>query len=64
MSLIIFPSVAISTYPCLFQLNEEIYNSLGVDHRKTAVYHPQCNGQDENTNKNLKRFIDKCLIIK
>ena len=32
-----------------------MYNAMGIEMRRTAVYHPQANGQDENTNKNLKR---------
>jgi len=33
-----------------------MYDALHIEHKKKAVYHPQCNGQDENTNKNIKRL--------
>ncbi|XP_065663664.1 uncharacterized protein LOC136085861 [Hydra vulgaris] len=38
-----------------------MYKILGIERRKTAVYHPQTNGQDENTNKNIKKKIRKLV---
>ena len=32
-----------------------MYNLLGINRKRTARYHPQCNGQDENTYKTLQR---------
>ncbi|XP_047126197.1 uncharacterized protein LOC124807812 [Hydra vulgaris] len=58
-----FPSVILSDNGSEFcnELNNEMYRLLGIERRKTAVYHPQTNGQDENTNKNIKRKIRKLI---
>nr|XP_047146205.1 uncharacterized protein K02A2.6-like [Hydra vulgaris] len=58
-----FPSVILSDNGSEFcnELNNEMYRLLGIERRETAVYHPQTNGQDENTNKNIKRKIRKLI---
>ena len=35
-----------------------MFQILGVERKRTAVYHPECNGQAENTNRNLKRYAN------
>ena len=32
-----------------------MYDLLGISRKRTARYHCQCNEQDENRNKSLKR---------
>ncbi|XP_074374415.1 uncharacterized protein LOC141714819 [Apium graveolens] len=33
-----------------------------VNHRITAAYHPQINGQDEVSNREIKRILEKVLV--
>jgi len=33
------------------------YKAFGVDQRLTSSYHPQANGQAENTNKSMEKFL-------
>ena len=47
--------VKFSYFLCLKQVNEEMCRKLVVDHRITSAYHPQTNGLDESTNRNIKR---------
>jgi hypothetical protein len=43
----------------IFQLNDSIFELLGIHHSVTSAYHPQSNGQDEATNKTLKKALAK-----
>ncbi|KAG7463392.1 hypothetical protein MATL_G00175990 [Megalops atlanticus] len=41
------------------EVNEGIFNTLGVKQCISSAYHPQTNGQDERTNQTLKRALAK-----
>ena len=41
------------------EYSEGVYKSLGIKHKTTTAYHPECNGQVENFNK----FITTCVAI-
>jgi transposase InsO family protein len=34
-----------------------VYRAFGIDQRLTSSYHPQANGQAENTNKGIEKFL-------
>ncbi|KAJ9567317.1 hypothetical protein OSB04_003283 [Centaurea solstitialis] len=38
-----------------------VVDSYGVHHRFSTAYHPQANGQAENTNRALKRILEKTV---
>ncbi|GJU39225.1 reverse transcriptase domain-containing protein [Tanacetum coccineum] len=40
---------------------EKIFKKYGVHHRIATTYHPQTSGQVENTNKALKRILEKTV---
>nr|XP_043638023.1 uncharacterized protein LOC122609028 [Erigeron canadensis] len=40
---------------------EKILKRYGVNHRFSTAYHPQTNGQVENTNRALKRILEKTV---
>ena len=40
---------------------EKILNKYGVSHRFSTAYHPQTSGQVENTNRALKRILEKTV---
>ena len=40
-------------------LNDLIFDKFGIRHLVTSAYHPQTNGQDEQTNGTLKRHRSK-----
>ncbi|GJU39945.1 reverse transcriptase domain-containing protein [Tanacetum coccineum] len=48
------------TYFCNRQM-EKILKKYGVHHRIATAYHPQTSGQDENTNRALKRILEKTV---
>ena len=35
---------------------------LGIEHRVSTVYHPQTNGQEETSNKQLKDILKKTVV--
>ena len=41
------------------QVNRGVVETLGVKHSITSAYHPQANGQDEWTNRNIKEALAK-----
>ena len=41
------------------QVNRGVFETLGVKHSITSAYHPQANGQDEQTNRNIKEALAK-----
>ncbi|GKA04912.1 putative nucleotidyltransferase, ribonuclease H [Tanacetum coccineum] len=48
------------TYFCNYQM-ERAMKRYGVIHRFSTAYHPQTNGQVENTNRALKRILEKTI---
>ncbi|KAJ9544345.1 hypothetical protein OSB04_024052 [Centaurea solstitialis] len=42
-------------------LLEKTLKRYGVHHRFSTAYHPQANGQAENTNRDLKRILEKTV---
>ncbi|GJT53744.1 reverse transcriptase domain-containing protein [Tanacetum coccineum] len=46
------------THLCNYQMEKEM-KRYGVVHRFLIAYHPQTNGQVENTNREIKRILDK-----
>lgn len=46
------------TLICL-QVNRGVLEALGVKHCITSAHHPQANGQDERTNRNIKVALSK-----
>ncbi|KAJ9542442.1 hypothetical protein OSB04_028948 [Centaurea solstitialis] len=42
-------------------LLEKTLKRYGVHHRFSTAYHPQANGQEENTNRALKRILEKTV---
>ncbi|GKB85542.1 reverse transcriptase domain-containing protein [Tanacetum coccineum] len=48
------------THFCNRQM-EKIFKKYGVHHRIATTYHPQTSGQVENTNRALKRILEKTL---
>ncbi|GJY35493.1 reverse transcriptase domain-containing protein [Tanacetum coccineum] len=40
---------------------EKTMKRYGVNHRFSTSYHPQTSGQVENTNKDLKRILEKTV---
>ncbi|GKB53999.1 reverse transcriptase domain-containing protein [Tanacetum coccineum] len=48
------------THFCKRQM-EKILKKYGVHHRIATAYHPQTSGQVENTNKTLKRILEKTV---
>ncbi|KAK0151788.1 Gypsy retrotransposon integrase-like protein 1 [Merluccius polli] len=40
-------------------VNRSVFETLGVKHCITSAYHPQANGQDERTNRNIKEALAK-----
>ncbi|GJX05565.1 reverse transcriptase domain-containing protein [Tanacetum coccineum] len=43
------------------KIMEKIRKRYGVSHRLSTSYHPQTSGQDENTNRALKRILEKTV---
>uniref|UniRef100_A0A3P9HB43 Gypsy retrotransposon integrase-like protein 1 n=2 Tax=Oryzias latipes TaxID=8090 RepID=A0A3P9HB43_ORYLA len=41
------------------EVNRGVFEALGVKHCITSAYHPQANGQDERTNRNIKTGLSK-----
>ncbi|GKD24141.1 reverse transcriptase domain-containing protein [Tanacetum coccineum] len=41
--------------------NGKYYEEYGLSHRFSTSYHPQTSGQVENTNRALKRIIEKIV---
>lgn len=41
------------------QVNSNLFEKTGVDHRISAAYHPQTNGLDERFNQTLVRMLIK-----
>ncbi|RVE71041.1 hypothetical protein OJAV_G00070140 [Oryzias javanicus] len=41
------------------EVNRGVFEALGVKHCITSAYHPQANGQDERTNRNIKTALAK-----
>ena len=39
------------------KLQEQLYEKLGIEHKTTTPYHPQCNGQAEVFNKTMKKYL-------
>jgi len=39
-----------------------LWNSLGVDHKTTTPYHPQCDGQAEIFNKTMQHYLAKVIL--
>ncbi|GJX37779.1 reverse transcriptase domain-containing protein [Tanacetum coccineum] len=48
------------THFCNYQM-EKAMKRYGVVHRFSTTYHPQTNGQVENTNRALKRILEKTI---
>jgi hypothetical protein len=48
------------THFCNDQL-EKVLKKYGVTHKVSTSYHPQTNGQAENTNRSLKRILEKTI---
>ena len=48
------------THFCNYQL-EKALKRYGVTHRISTAYHPQTSGQVENTNRGLKRILEKTV---
>ena len=45
------------------KLFESILSKYGVRHRTTLAYHPQCNDQDEISNREIKRILEKTMNV-
>ncbi|GKE37011.1 reverse transcriptase domain-containing protein [Tanacetum coccineum] len=59
----IIPKALISdrrTHFCNYQM-EKAMKQYGLVHRFSTAYHPQTNGQVENTNRALKRILEKTI---
>jgi hypothetical protein len=48
------------THFCNDQM-ERVLKKYGVTHKTSTSYHPQTNGQAENTNRSLKRILEKTV---
>ncbi|GKE55549.1 reverse transcriptase domain-containing protein, partial [Tanacetum coccineum] len=48
-------------YSLLQQNNGKMMKRYGVNHRFSTSYHPQTSGQVENTNRALKRILEKSI---
>ncbi|GKD35248.1 reverse transcriptase domain-containing protein, partial [Tanacetum coccineum] len=48
------------THLCNYQM-EKVMKRYGVVHRFFTAYHPQTNGQVENTNRAIKRILEKTI---
>jgi len=46
----------------IFQLIDNVLTLWGIRHSVASAYHPQSNGQDESTNKTVKRALAKYTI--
>ena len=43
------------------KLFESLLSKYGVRHHITPAYHPQCNGQTEISNREIKRILEKTV---
>ncbi|GKD40715.1 reverse transcriptase domain-containing protein [Tanacetum coccineum] len=53
--------VEAQAFPTNDALNVKAMKSYGVVHQFSTVYHPQMNGQVENTNRAIKRILEKTI---
>lgn len=51
--------VSLKAIQMCLQVNRGVFEALGVKHCITSAYHPQANGQDERTNRNIKTALAK-----
>lgn len=43
------------------KLAKEVYDALGIEHRTTTPYHPQCNGSVERFNRTMMTYLRKAV---
>lgn len=58
-----YPNILISDNGACFtaQVMREWFKQLGIEHRKSTVYHPQSNGRVERFHKTLKSLLAKAI---